>query len=127
MKKGLVTLMVLGLAALLMGGCAAKDEKVSHGDIKGKTITIATGDFYEACDKWTPGDKVNISFKSSKPVGFDVHYHEKHQKTYAVEQTLADMYAGSIIVQSDETYCCMWKNDNPKYVTLTFDMNIEKQ
>ena len=55
---------------------------------------------------------------------FDVHYHAKHAKMYAVEQTLAEKLEGSFVVESDAIYCCMWKNDNPKYVTLTYDMNV---
>ncbi|KPJ99645.1 MAG: hypothetical protein AMJ60_04370 [Desulfobacterales bacterium SG8_35] len=124
MKKVLSVLVIVA-AALLMNGCAAKEEKAAHSDIKGKTITIATGDFFEACDKWTPGDKVSFAFTSSAPVMFNVHYHQKHAKMYAIDQTLVDTFDGSFIVQSDDIHCCMWKNDNPKFVTLTYDMTVE--
>ena len=127
MRKGLILLVFAVLAALFISGCATKEGGDTHSDIKGKKITISTGDWYEACDKWTPGDKVNFSFKSSKPVMFNVHFHEKTAKKYAVEDVLVDEYGGSFVVQSDEIYCCMWKNDNPKYVTMTYDMSIEKQ
>jgi hypothetical protein len=127
MKKTLFSLLIVAVAALFIQGCAAKEEKAAHGDLKGKTTTIATGDFYEACDKWTPGDKVNFTFTSSKPVMFDVHYHEKHAKAYAIEQTLVDKFEGSFIVKSEDIHCCMWKNDNDKFVTLTYDMTVEKQ
>ena len=130
MRKGLITLVIVAVAVLLTNGCATKDgEKPSHADIKGETITISTGDWYEACDKWSAGDKVNIAFSSSKPVMFEVHYHKvrSNEKIYAVEQTLVDKFEDSIIVESDEIYCCMWKNDNPKYVTLTYDMSLDKQ
>ena len=127
MRKGLIALLVAAAAALLISGCAAKDEKVSHGDFKGETVTISTGDFYEACDKWTPGEKINFVFKSSEPVSFDVHYHQQHEKQYAIEQTVTDTFEGSIIVETKDVYCCMWQNDNKKYVTLTYDMSIEKQ
>jgi len=70
---------------------------------------------------------VNFSFTSSKPVMFNVHYHEKHAKVYAVEQTLTDKFEGSFVVQNESVYCCMWENDNPKYVTLTYDMNVVKK
>ena len=58
---------------------------------------------------------------------FNVHYNQKHAKVYAIEQTLSDNFEGSFIVQSDDIHCCMWKNENPKFVTLTYDMSIEKQ
>jgi len=127
MRKGIIVLVVVSVALLFLNGCAAKEEKATHEDTKGHTLEIATGDFYEACDKWTPGDKVNFTFTSSKPVMFNVHYHQKHAKMYAIKQTLVDTFEGSFIVQSNDIHCCMWKNDNDNFVTLTYDMSIEKQ
>ena len=46
---------------------------------------------------------------------------------YAIEDTMTENYEGSFIVQTDDIHCCMWKNDNPKNVTLTYDMSVEKQ
>ena len=127
MKKTIISLAIVVTAALFIHGCAAKEEKATHGEISGNTTDIATGDFFEACDKFTPGSTVNYSFTSSKPVMFDVHFHEKHAKVYAVEKTLADKLEGSFVVQNDSIYCCMWENKNPKYVTMTYDMTVEKQ
>ena len=127
MRKGLIVLAIVSFAALFISGCAAKEEKAAHEDIKGKTITIGTGDFYEACDEWTPGDKVNFSFTTTQPVTFNVHYHEKHAKMYAIEDTKVKEFGGSFVVESENIHCCMWKNDNSKYVTLTYDMSIDKQ
>lgn len=125
MKKEMIVLLVIGAALLLINGCAAKDDKAAHEGIKGKKITIATGDFFEACDKWQPGAKVNFAFTSSKPVMFNVHYHEKHGKMYAVKDVMVDKYDGSFVVQSDNIHCCFWKNTNDKYVTMTYDMSLE--
>ena len=125
MKKSLLAIMLFAMATLLITGCATKEEKAAHEDIKGKKITISTGDWYEACDKWAPGTKVNLTFKSSQQVSFDVHYHKKHKKMFAIEQTMTDSFTGSFTVEGDDIYCCMWKNDNPKYVTLTYDMSLE--
>jgi hypothetical protein len=129
MKKSLI-LFVIVAATLLIQGCAAKEESVAHGDIKGKSTDISTGNFFEFCDmdkKWKPGDTVNFSFVSSKPVMFEVHYHEKHAKVYPVEPTLTEKLEGSFVVESDAIYCGMWKNDNPKYVTLTYDMSLAEK
>ena len=130
MKKGLIALMFVAAAALLMNGCAAKSEMAAQGNIEGKTVTISTGDFFEACDmqkKWTPGSKVNFKFASSAPVTFNVHYHQGHEKMYAIEQTTKDNFDGSFIVKGEGIHCGMWKNDNPNYVTLTYDISVEKQ
>ena len=126
MKKSLLLFVVVA-ATLLIQGCAAKDESVAHGDAAGKTITIATGDFFEACDKWAPGETVNFSFTSSQPVMFNVHYHEKHAEMYAIKDVLVDEFGGSFVVQSDAIHCCLWQNNNPKFVTLTYNMEVEKQ
>ena len=125
MKKRIFSFVIIFAALLFISGCGAKEEKAAHGDIKGHTIDIATGDFYEACDKWKPGDKVSFSFTSSAPVMFNVHYHTRMAKVYAIEQTLVDTFEGSFVVQSNDIHCCMWKNDNPNFVTLTYDMSVE--
>jgi hypothetical protein len=127
MKKGLLLLVSIAAAALLISGCAAKEEKAAHEDVKGHKITIATGDFFEACDTWTPGDKVSFNFTSSKPVMFNVHYHSKTSKIYPIKDVLVDEFAGSFVVQTEDIHCCMWKNDNPDFITLNYDMSIEKQ
>ena len=125
MNKRLISFVVI-FAVLLIGGCGAKEQKAAHGDIKGKTIDIATGDFFEACDKWKPGDKVSFNFTSSAPVMFNVHYHTKMDKKYAIEQTLVDTFEGSFIVETDDIHCCMWVNNNPNFVTLTSDLRLER-
>lgn len=127
MRKGFIVLVIFSVAAFMLSGCSAKGEKASHGDISGTTIDIATGDFFEACDNWAPGDKVNFAFTSTKPVMFNVHYHQKTSKKYAIKQTLVDKFEGSFIVESDDIHCCMWKNENQNYITLTYQMSVEKQ
>ena len=127
MKRNFYSLLFVVAVLLLVHGCASKGEKMSQGDMKGHTIDIATGDFYEACDRWTPGDKVSFSFASSAPVMFNVHYHTQEGVKYAIEQTMTDKLDGSFIVQTDDIHCGMWKNMNDDFVTLTYDMNVEKQ
>ena len=127
MKRGFSILVIVAAAALLMNGCAAKDEKASHEEIKGKKVTISTGDFYEACDKWKAGDKIRFNFTSSAPVMFNVHYHTKTSKIYAIEKTLQDSFEGGFVVQTEDIHCCMWENNNPNYVTLNYDMSVENQ
>lgn len=130
MKKNVILLSIVIATAFVLQGCGAKEDSVMHEQMDGDTATIASGDFYEACDmekKWTPGTTVNYSFNSSKPVMFEIHYHEKHAKMYPVEPTLADNIEGSFVVKSDAIHCCMWKNENPDPVTVTFDMSVAGQ
>lgn len=127
MQKKIISLLIFAAAALLIHGCAAKEESAKHEDMAGNTATITSGDFYESCDmekRWKPGTTVNYTFSSSKPVVFEIHYHEKHAKVYPVQPTLADNIEGSFIVESDAIHCCMWKNENPDQVTVTFNMSV---
>jgi len=126
MKKGLI-LPVIIAAALLISACAAREEKAARNDNQGQPITIAAGDFYEACNNWAPGDMVTFKFTSSLPVMFDVHYHDNYAKMYTIEQTLAENLDGSFVVNTDAVHCCMWKNDNTKDVTLAYDLSAGKQ
>ena len=127
MKKSIILLVAIAATALFMQGCAAKKDAGMSGSVMGKTIDIATGDFHEACNNWTPGEKVNVKFTSSQPVMFNVHYHAKHKKMYAIEQTMTDKFEGSFVVETGDTYCGMWQNNNDKYVTMTYDISVEKQ
>ena len=130
MKKTVIASATVVLAALLLSGCAAKEEKTARADVMGQPMTIVPGDFLEECDmdkNWTPGARVSVNFTSSAPVMFNVHYHEKHAKMYAVEQTVTDHFEGSFIVQGEGIHCGMWKNDTDKDVTLTYNIGVEKQ
>lgn len=129
MKKSLLVLSIVITAALLLHGCAAKEESAMHQETKGNTVTIAGGDFFEACDmekNWQPGSTLNYTFSSSKPVIFDIHYHAEHAKVYPVEPTLTDKLEGSFVVEGEAIHCGMWKNGNPEPVTVTFDMSVAK-
>ena len=101
---------------------------ISKGALGLTRTTLDPCSIARDCLSRSAGDKVNIAFSSSKPVMFEVHYHKvrSNEKIYAVEQTLLDTFEDSIIVESEEIYCCMWKNDNPDYITLTYDMSMDK-
>ena len=127
MKRNFLLLLLTGLVVVLINGCAATDSgKPGHAEIKGKKTTIATGDFFEACDKFPVGATVEYTFTSVKPVMFNVHYHAKRSKVYAVEEQLTDEKSGSFVVDSEAIYCCMWENKNNKATKITYDMEVKK-
>ena len=128
MRKGLI-LLVIAAAIFFSGYVATRQATASHrGDIKGKTISIKSGRWFEDCDKWEPSNKINIAFSSSKPVKFSAHYRKKRStETIAVvDESRADWYKGSIPVQGDLVYCFMWHNDNIEDISLTYDMSVRK-
>ena len=127
MKGNIIKFLLAGCIIALLSSCATTDDgKPSHAEKKGKRVTIATGDFFEACDKFPVGAMVNYTFTSVKPVMFNIHYHDKRQKVYAVEEQLADEVSGSFEVVSEAIYCCMWENKNNKATKITYDMEIVK-
>ncbi len=127
MKRNLLMLLLTGLIVVLINGCAATDSGTpKHAEKKGKKVTISTGDFFEACDKFPLGATVEYSFTSTKPVLFNIHYHEKHEKFYPVKKVLVDDFSGSFVVESKAIYCCMWENKNPKFVKMTYEMQVKK-
>jgi len=128
MRKGLIALLVVAMAALLINGCVAtkkSKEKVSFENITGKTVIVKSGGWHEDCDKVAAGDTFNIAFKSSKPGLYEIHYHERNVKKECSNQTLAAGFKGSIKAENDAVYCFMFLNKNPEPVTLTYDMSVE--
>jgi hypothetical protein len=127
MKKSFKIILLSGLAILLIGGCAAKEEgeMSSQTKMKGTTVSVSTGDSYEFCDNWKPGQTVNFSFVTSKPVDFDVHYHAKRDKFYPVKKGNVKEFSGSFTVESPNIHCLMWANNNNSYVKLTYDVKAE--
>ena len=127
MKRNILILLLAGFVALFVSGCATTDSgKPGHAEKKGKRVTISTGDFFEACDKFSVGDTIEYSFTSTKPVMFNVHYHDKRTKVYPVEEHLTDETSGSFVVESKAIYCCMWDNKNPKAVKMTYEMDVKE-
>ena len=127
MKRNVLLIVLTGLIAVLISGCAAKDgESPTHDEMKGKKVTISTGDYFEACDLFSPGTTVEYFFTSTKPVIFDVHFHDKRSKKFAVDQQLTDNASGSFVVEKKAHYCCMWENKNAKAAKLTYGMQVKK-
>ena len=129
MRNDLILLVIAATAAIFISGCVATGQATaSHRKIKGKTIAIKSGRWFQDCDKWESSDKINIAFSSSKPVKFSAHSRLKrsNETIDVVEESLADWYEGSIAVQGDEVFCFMWHNDNPQDITLTYDMGVGK-
>jgi hypothetical protein len=129
MKKAIPIFACLLLAGLLLSSCASKEtaatdstaEKASH------TVSVSTGDFHEFCDIWDVGDTVNVTFTSTKPVAFNVHYHTAYSKHYPIEEAVVDNFSGSFVVDSKDTHCGMWTNNNDKFVKVTYTMEVVKK
>ena len=129
MKNDLILLVIAATAAIFISWCVATGQATaSHRKIMGKTISIKSGRWFEDCDKWESSDKINISFSSSKPVRFSVHYRQRRssENVAVVDESLTESYEGSIAVQNSGVYCFMWYNDNFEDIKLKYDMGVGK-
>jgi len=128
MKRTFLAVVFVFFLAMFVNGCATKGGSgmASEPGKENHTLTIATGDSYEFCDRWQVGDTVKFSYSSSKPVTFNVHYHAKHKKAYSIKDTLSDEFSGSFTVDNDEIHCGMWQNNNDKFIKLSFEVEVMK-
>jgi hypothetical protein len=127
MKRNVILLMLIGFVVLAFSGCATTDSgSPTHGELEGKKVTVSTGDYFEACDLFSPGTTVEYSFTSTKPVLFNIHYHKKRSKEYAVEEHMTDNASGTFVVDTKATYCSMWDNKNPKAIKMTYGMRVKE-
>ncbi len=119
MKRIALLIAIAGLGMSLLNGCAA-----THKKTVGELISIEPNGFYEACDKWAPGQKVNYSFQTSAKVNFDVHYHTADGKEYPQKEDGVSKLDGSFVVDKEAIYCCMWANPHSKSVGLTYEFEV---
>ena len=141
MRKGLILLMVVAAAALFISGCVTTTgsettagpettmPEASKAMPQGVTVGIGPGGFHEACeDEWKVGDTIKCSFTSSKPVVFNVHYHDaKEVKHYSIKDVLVDDFSANFTVQDKHVHCGMWQNNSGSFVKLTYEIEMVKE
>jgi hypothetical protein len=139
MKKSIFFLLVIPAVALALNSCvttgsetasgtqtATQPEKMSMAGPESHTVGIAAGGFHEVCeDEWKVGDTVKCSFKSTKPVMFNVHFHdEKHVKHYPIKDVLVDDFSANFTVQNKYIHCGQWQNNTDSFVKLTYEIEL---
>ncbi len=142
MRKGLMSLVIVAATFLLVTGCKTTGSETATGYDKPEmpektspagpmkhTVGVASGGFHESCeDEWKVGDTIKCSFTSSKPLVFNVHYHDaKDQKHYSVEDVLTDDFSDSFTVQNEFIHCGMWENKGSGFVKLTYEIERVKE
>ena len=142
MKKGGIFFVLVAAAALLISGCVTTTgpettagsettavPEASKAMEQGATVGIGLGGFHEACeDEWKVGDTVKVSFTSSKPVVFNVHYHDaRHVKHYSIKDVLVDDFSANFTVQNEHIHCGMWQNNSDSFVKLTYEIKVVKE
>lgn len=73
-------------------------------------ISVAPRRFAELCGQLERGSVVQWSFKSDRPLDFNVHFHEGRQIVYPSRQDGASTAEGRLDVAVAQDYCWMWTN-----------------
>ena len=143
MKKCLISLVIVAATSLFISGCVttpgsetatggqttAATEKTYQAGPQSQTVGIAAGGFNEFCEEeWEVGDTVKFSFTSSKPVVFNVHYHDaKHVKHYNIKDVLVDDFSAEFTMEDKYIHCGMWQNNSDSFVKLTYEIEVVKK
>jgi hypothetical protein len=103
---------------------ATMPAKISKAGPQSHTVGVGAGGFNEYCeDEWKVGDKIKVSFTSTKPVVFNVHFHDDKQvKHYPIKDILADDFSANFTVQNEYIHCGLWQNNTDSFVKLTYEI-----
>jgi len=74
-----------------------------------------------------PGQILDYSFEATKPVDFNIHFHEDSGISYPIEKKGVSSDHGSFTPQKKQFYCLMWTNFQHEFVTLTYTYGVRKE
>lgn len=115
--------MVSCLMVAFAGGCASVDVK--EKEVISETLK-PTG-IHEDCVELSPGQSIEYSFDSSKPLNFNIHYHEDSGIFYPLQRDNTLHEGGRFQAEKRQHYCLMWTNAQSEAVRLTYRMKVEKK
>lgn len=124
-SKRFQQMIFLGMVFLLLAGCAAQQTGEEP------TAKIRPRRIYEECVKMSPGQVLQFSFTSSKPVDFNVHYHKGQDMSYPINEKQVTTLEGELDYeqlpaedQTVEDLCVMWTNPHDDYVNLNYEVFV---
>ena len=121
MVRILRMLLVVGILVCTVGGCSSLPVK-DQG-----SVYINPSRSHEECFQLSPSQVLHYSFNTSKPVNFNIHYHEADNITYAVSQDNIAATDGTFYPEKEQFYCLMWTNSQSAPVSLSYKYSIEKK
>ena len=104
---------VLGAAPLPGAGKASAevvDLQWQDGGQFERSMTIGPGKFAELCGPLESGQAVQWSFKSDRPVNFNIHYHVDKDVRYPANEDRIRSLQGDLAIEVKQNYCWMWIN-----------------
>lgn len=85
-----------------------------------RRVTVAPGQFAEACGQLSRGAAVAWRFEAGGLLNFNIHYHEGQDVRYPERRDALTGARGELRVPLDQDYCWMWTNKSGRPVTLQF-------
>jgi hypothetical protein len=119
-NRGMILVIFLIFAASAVAYGASEHEKTS-------ITKISPSDVYEKCLKLKPGQTLNYSFESSKPLAFNLHYHLLNETVFHVKENTAARKEVFHPVENQNVYCMEWRNRHSNIVTLGYGYTIIKK
>ena len=106
---------------VITGGCASlvATDKTSE--------TIKPSGIHEDCMELLPGQILEYSFEASKPLNFNVHYHEDHDVVYGITKDGVSGDKGTFRCEKKQYHCLMWTNPGSEPVGLVYSYSIKKK
>ncbi len=111
----LYRMMVLScIIIVIAGGCASLvvADKTSE--------TIKPSGVHEDCMELLSGQILEYSFEASKPLNFNVHYHEDNTVVYGITKDGVTADKGTFHCEKKQYYCLMWTNPGSEPIGLTY-------
>lgn len=137
-KRIVLVTSMLSAALLLIAGCTAgktekKIIKKTESPLVHKKTVIEPSRIYEECVELVPGQSMGYSFRTSRPVDFNIHYHGQDSIHYPVSKSGILSWRGTLEVNAMEFYsgeqeyfCLMWENHNDRRVRLEFNCALKQ-
>ena len=105
----------------ITGGCAS----LIAADKKSETIKPLG--IHEDCMELVPGQILDYSFETSKPVDFNLHFHEDKNVSYEISKDGVSADKGTFVCEKKQHYCLMWTNPGPEPIGLTYSYSLGKK
>ncbi len=136
--KSLMPLMFFAFFLSVILGCTAmkterKIIKKTESPTIHQRVSIKPSRIYEECVELLPSHSMEYSFKSSKPLTFNIHYHTEDEIVYPVLKKSVSEWRGTLNVEDQhyydsdqEFFCLMWENTHSVSVSVEFEYTIRE-
>jgi hypothetical protein len=89
--------------------------------------TIKPSGVSEDCMELLPGQILEYSFEATKPLNFNIHYHEDHDVIYGITKDGVSEDKGTFRCEKKQYYCLMWTNPGSEPVSLIHTYQIRNK